>query len=91
MADVTPSTRLILQPIYLRANEAAAMLAMSVSKFFELVKAGVLPQPIKIFGTGMTRWRRIEIEEAAAKQDELSDALPTQSVGDDTWSDVDAT
>lgn len=46
--------------ILVPAAEAAKMLSMGESTFWQYVKAGKLPQPIKI--GGMTRWRVADLQ-----------------------------
>lgn len=49
-------------PRALRADRAAAYLAMSKSKFLELVDQRRLPQPVRI--DGITMWDRLELDAA---------------------------
>lgn len=48
------------QKLLIKANEAAAMLAIGKSTLWSKVKAGVLPAPIKIGGA--TRWRVSDLQ-----------------------------
>jgi predicted DNA-binding transcriptional regulator AlpA len=54
--------RLAYPPRALRAERAAAYLAMSRAKFLELVDQGRLPAPVHI--DGMTVWDRLELDAA---------------------------
>jgi len=49
-------------PRAMRAERAAAYLAMSTSKFLQLVEEGRLPQPIRI--DGIVSWDRFELDAA---------------------------
>ena len=49
-------------PRLLRADRAAAYLAMSQSHFLDLVKQGVLPKPVKL--RGITAWDRWKLDSA---------------------------
>ncbi|HTM71939.1 MAG TPA: hypothetical protein VL198_01795 [Pseudolabrys sp.] len=49
-------------PRALRADRAAAYLAMGKSKFLELVDEGRMPKPVRI--DGITTWDRYELDAA---------------------------
>lgn len=48
------------QKLLMKANEAAAMLAIGKSTLWSKVRSGVLPAPIKIGGA--TRWRVADLQ-----------------------------
>ena len=50
--------------ILVKADEAAAMLAMGRSTFWREVKVGRLPKPIKL--GGLTRWRVADLQACVA-------------------------
>jgi predicted DNA-binding transcriptional regulator AlpA len=54
--------------LLMKADEAAQMLCMGRSTFWAHVKAGKLPQPVRI--GGITRWKMVEIRR-------LAEASPT--------------
>jgi predicted DNA-binding transcriptional regulator AlpA len=64
--------QLCYPPRMLRADRAAAYLAMSTSQFLKMVEARELPAPIKVHA--MAIWDRLEldaaIEDWRARQDE---------------------
>lgn len=78
--------RPILEPRGLSREEAAAYIGVSPSKFDDLVKRRVMPQP-RALDTRRV-WCRDELDEAF-------DALPRPRLGqtgaDDPWSDMSAT
>lgn len=61
--------------LLLPAISAARMLSMGESTFWQYVKAGKLPQPIKI--GGMTRWRVADLREWVAQAPTISTVGPT--------------
>jgi predicted DNA-binding transcriptional regulator AlpA len=50
-------------PRMMRADRAAAYMAMSTSQFLKMVSDGTMPQPIKM--GGMTLWDRVDLDVAA--------------------------
>ena len=58
-------------PRLLRADRAAAYLAMSQTSFLEMVKRGVLPKPIKL--RGIVAWDRLKLDSAV---DSFADERP---------------
>ena len=61
-------------PRLLRADRAAAYLAMSQSTFLDLVKRGVLPKPVKL--RGIIAWDRLKLDGAV---DAFADERPSSS------------
>ena len=51
-------------PLAMRAEDAAAYLAMSPSKFRDMVADGRMPKPVQI--DGMVSWRRVDLDNAFA-------------------------
>ena len=51
-------------PLAMRVEDAAAYLAMSPSKFREMVRDKRLPEPVTI--DGMVSWRRVDLDNAFA-------------------------
>jgi predicted DNA-binding transcriptional regulator AlpA len=68
--------RLAYPPRAMRADRAAAYLAMSQSKFLALVEEGRMPPPIPI--DGMVTWDRFELDAAYEEFKEARDGRPDE-------------